>query len=175
MTTRKNPGTDPIAPLEAAVAAGQAASEKFIRAGQEAMAMTDVDNVVSTAHEQFDRTRKAVFGNYDRITELNRGTFDAFAASFEIVSRGAEAIRKEIADYTQKTLETSVEAGKAVLTCKTVNEVFDRQQAFVTSSLESVMTEGSKLSEMSLTTANEALVPVRAQVKQAFDSVQDSQ
>jgi phasin family protein len=84
------------------------------------------------------------------------------------MTKGAEAFGKEVADFTQKSVEKTVEHGKTVMACKTVNQAVDLQNEIVRSSFDQMVAETTKLTEMSVKTANDAFAPIQDQATQAF-------
>ncbi len=171
MTASKSPGTGEATPVETAIAAGQETVEKMMQAGREVMCMADIEKTVETAKQQADKMQTALFGGYDRIAALNQANFEAFAASVGIVAKGSEVIGREFVEYTRKSLKTSVDHSKAVMACKSVNEAFDRQGKIFCDSLDSALAETTRLSEMSVTTANEAMMPVRKRTNEVLSGM----
>jgi len=171
MATKKTAATDQATPADAVLASSKDAVETVMKASQEAMEMMNMEKAVDMAKEQVEKAQKAFFGGYDELTEMNVASFEAYIASFNIMTKGAEAFGKEFAAFTQKSMETSVENGKTMMGCKSVNEAVDLQNEIVKSSFDSLMAETSKLAEMSVKTTNDAIAPIQDQANQAFSKI----
>lgn len=163
MAARKTAATGTTAQIDTAVAAGNETVEKMMKAGQDAMEMLNLDKTVEMAREQVEKAQKAMFGNYEQFAEMNKATFDAYVTSLNLMTKGVEAFGKEVADFTKKSMETSSENGKSLMACKTVNEAFDLQNEIARTSIDTMVAETAKLTEMSLKTANDVFSPIADQ------------
>lgn len=171
MAAKKTTDTAQADQFEAAVAAGKETVEKAMKAGQEAMEMMNIEKSIDLAKDQVEKARKSFFGNFDGVTEMNTAVFDAYFSSINVVAKGAEAFGKEVADFTQNSIARSVDHGKTVMACKSVNEAVDLQNELVRTSFDQVVAETTKLTEMSVKTANDAFAPIQDQVNQAMTKV----
>ena len=86
-------------------------------------------------------------------------------------SKGFEAIGKELYAFGQESVEVSVETGKTVMTCKTVNDLMELQNDVTKKSYDKAVGEITKISEMSVKTANEAIKPIQASLTGTFEKL----
>ena len=86
-----------------------------------------------------------------------------------IYARGMEDLSKTVMAITQSQLEASVAAAKAVLGCTSLRQMVDLQTDLARSNFDKLVADGSKLSEISLKVANEALEPIQARVNVAVE------
>src|SRR3546814_20907428 len=61
--------------------------------------------------------------------------------------------------------------GKQVLGAKSLNEVVDLQNTFTKSAFDAFVAESTKISELSVTTASEAIEPIKARVDEAVQTM----
>jgi len=155
---------------EAAVAQARSSVDDQVRLGTEA-AQRSFEQAASMTREQFDKASKTLFKNYEEFAELGKENIDAFVKSGTIFARGFEEAGKSLINFTRRSLETSVETAKAVMGCRDLREVVDMQSDFARTSFDSLMTEGSKLSEIGVKVANEALEPIQARLNVAVEQI----
>ena len=82
----------------------------------------------------------------------------------EIFAKGAEDIGQAVFKLAKVTAETNAEAAKAVFAAKTINDVVDVQNDFALESYQTLFSEGTKISELSLKVAHEAFEPLKEQM-----------
>lgn len=121
--------------------------------------------------EQFERASKTLFKNYEEFSQLSKENIDAFVKSGTIVAKGFEEAGKAWIDFTRRSLETSVETAKAVMSCKDLREVVDVQSDYARTSFDSLVNEGSKLSELGVKVANEALEPIQSRINVTVEKI----
>ena len=144
--------------------------EDQVRFGSEA-AQRGFEQAATLTREQFDKASKTLFKNYEEFSQLSKENIDAFVKSGTIFAKGFEEAGKSWIDFTRRSFENSVETAKAVMGCKDLREVVDVQSDFARESFDRLMNEGSKLSEIGVKVANEALEPIQARVNVAVEKI----
>lgn len=124
----------------------------------------NLEGYVKAQQEQVEKASSQILKSYEELTALTKGNVDAVVASGTIVAKGAEVASKQVAAFTQASLEKNVATGKAVLAVKTIRELIDLQNSYFKSSLDALVSESTKLQELSVKIANEALAPLSARV-----------
>ncbi len=124
----------------------------------------NLEGYVKTQQEQFEKASSQLLKSYEELTTLSKGNVDAFVASGTVVAKGAEIAGKQVAAFTQASLEKNVAAGKAVLAVKSIRELIDLQNSYFKSTLDALVAEGTKLQELSVQVTNDALAPISARV-----------
>lgn len=168
MTTKK--ATASAMPVDAAVSAGQETYEQMTRLGQEA-AQKNLEQAISMAKENVEKASQTVFKSYDQFNTLAQGNYEAVSKSLGILSKGFESVSKAWADYTKVSVDTGMAFGKQVLGAKSLNEVVDLQNSYTKSAFDSFVAESTKISEMSVKTASEAIEPIKARVDEAVGTL----
>ena len=124
----------------------------------------NVDGLVKAQQEQFEKASAQLLKGFDELTAIAKGNVDAVVKSGTIVAKGAEEAGKQVAAYTQSSLEKSAANGKALLAVKTVQELVELQNSFAKASLDSFVKESAKLQELSLKIAKDAFAPINDRV-----------
>ena len=161
---------DAVKQVEAAVAAGKETVENAVKVGQDA-AQKGINEAVAMTKDNADKASKAFFTGYDDLTEVSQGNIEAVTAAMNIWTKGFEAMGHEVASFTQGSFEQSVAVGKDLMACKTVNEVVDLQNTLARANFDKTVAEATKLSEMSVKTANEASEPLQARVNETIEKL----
>ncbi|PWC75543.1 phasin family protein [Azospirillum sp. TSH64] len=129
-----------------------------------ATAKQNLEGLVKAQQEQIEKASAKVLKGYDELTVLTKENVDALVKSGTVVAKGAEEAGKQVAAFTQSSLEKSVSNAKAVLAVKTIQELVELQSAFTKASLDAFVSESTKLQELTVKVANEALAPLNARV-----------
>ncbi|WP_377809896.1 phasin family protein [Azospirillum sp. A29] len=127
-------------------------------------AKQNLEGLVKAQQEQIEKASAKVLKSYDELTVLTKENVDALVKSGTIVAKGAEEAGKQVAAFTQSSLEKSVSNAKALLAVKTIQELVELQKAYTKASLDAFVSESTKLQELTVKVANEALAPLNARV-----------
>lgn len=169
MTTKKTTARS-ATPVDAAVAAGKETFENMTKITQET-GQKNFDQAVAVAKDNMEKAQSAAFKGYDQFATYSQANYDAFNKSFGIFTKGFEDVSKAWFAYTQTSVDAGVDFSKKVMGAKSVNEVVDLQNDFAKSSFDSFVAESTKLSEMTVKTANEAIEPIKARVDETVETI----
>ncbi|MDB5491950.1 MAG: phasin family domain protein [Micavibrio sp.] len=131
-----------------------------------AKAKKEVSPVHKTSEttEDKDMTSKP---NFEKLTSdaaaSSKEHMDAFVQSGTLLTKGSEELMKTYFGLMQNSAEKSAEAVKALMACKTLNELTETQNKLAQDSFETYMTGVTKLSELTVKLANSSLEPINAQ------------
>ncbi|WP_376958435.1 phasin family protein [Azospirillum sp. A26] len=129
-----------------------------------ATAKQNLEGLVKAQQEQIEKASAKVLKSYDELTVLTKENVDALVKSGTVVAKGAEEAGKQVAAFTQSSLEKSVSNAKALMAVKTIQELVELQKAYTKASLDAFVSESTKLQELTVKVANEALAPLNARV-----------
>ncbi|MGQ9369759.1 phasin family protein [Azospirillum sp. ST 5-10] len=129
-----------------------------------ATAKQNLEGLAKTQREQMEKASAQMLKGYEDLAALTKENVDALVLSGTIVAKGAEEAGKQMAAFTQSSMEKSVAVGKAAFTVKTLRELIELQNAFVKQSVDAMVSETAKMQELSAKIANEALAPISARV-----------
>ncbi|WP_421877426.1 phasin family protein [Pacificispira sp.] len=147
MTTAKKTPTIDTKPIEEAVAAGK----------------QTVEQAVAATKEQVEKASTAAMKSYDEFAALNKDAVDAYVKAGNVFAKGFEDLGKTVFAFAQSQAETNVNAAKALMSAKTINDVVEIQSDLARTQFDAFVAEGTKVSEMSLKVANETVEPIQAQ------------
>ena len=109
-----------------------------------------------------------MFGGYEELADLGRENFAAVWRANAAFSEGMEAIGKEVMGYARNSLENAAEAATALLAARTFEDLVQLNSDFAKASFERMVARSTKLSEMGVKVANEALTPLGDRVEATF-------
>jgi len=170
MVAKKTASTAAAGQVEDVVAAGKETVEAAVKATQE-VAEKGYGQAVELMKDHAEKAQKAIYGGYDEYTSLGKTNYDAYVTAMNVWSKGFEAIGKELYAFGQESVEVSVETGKTVMSCKTVNDLMELQNSMTKESYDKTVGEITKISEMSVKTVNEAIKPIQESLTGTFEKL----
>ena len=165
MTTKKTSATEAATKqIEDVVEVGKKSVEQAMKASTESY-----DQAISMTKEQVEKASEVFFKSYDEATALNKESIDAVVQAGEVLTKGAETVGKAYYEVTQASAEASVEATKAMMGAKTAKEFVEIQAEFARTSFDNILSESTRLSEVSVKVANEAFEPLQKQLNSSLE------
>jgi len=130
-----------------------------------------MEQAMTMTKEQVEKTSKSILKGYDDMTQLSQKNVEAILAAGNVWAKGAETIGKAYFNMLQVSAEAGVEATQAMFAAKTVKEAVDLQSGFAKSNVETLVTEGKKINEITAKVANEAFEPIQAQLNETVETL----
>lgn len=96
---------------------------------------------------------------FETAQKLGKDQMDAALKSFGSVSKGAQAIATELADYSKRSFEQGTAALEKLVGARSVEKAIEIQSEFVKTSYEALVAESTKLGELYSDLAKEAFKP----------------
>lgn len=121
--------------------------------------------------EQLGRASSALFRSYDEVAGFSQGNVEAVMLSGSIVARGVEDLGKAWLDLGQHSLQRSVAIAQALAGVRTLQELIELQTDLARATLDRLLAESVRISELSAKVANEAVAPLQARVGSALSLV----
>lgn len=112
--------------------------------------------------------------SYEEIAALGQANFGAYVQSAERLTKGFEDLNRHWASYTQAWIEDVVTVSKELASCSSVDEVVEVQNSFSQKTMDGFVAETSRISEMSITVANEAIEPIKSRVDATVETINKS-
>jgi len=158
------------APAEVAVTAHQETMETVLKAGTQA-ATKGYEQAIALAQEQVDKVSDSIFLRYDEVASLGKENVDAYVRSTTVFAKGVESLGKELMGVAQSLVEANVAATQALFGASTVREVIDLQTEFSRSRFDELVAESAKLTELSMTLANDTLEPIQLRLNATVEKL----
>jgi phasin family protein len=111
------------------------------------------------------------FKGYEDLAAFGKANIEAFVQANSILTKGVEEFSKEVVSLTQASMESAAAAAKAIFAAKTLKDVMALQADYSKTSLDKFFANSSKLSELGVKVASDAIAPVTARVNVAVEKV----
>jgi phasin family protein len=126
-------------------------------------------NGLGAMPEQFEKARVDMLRNFEQFASFAKDNGEAFMTASTILAKGCEGIAKAWLAFCQEVATTGASTTKQLIGAKTLREAVDLQADFAKTSFDRMVAEGTKVSEMSLKVANEAIEPINQRVNLAVE------
>ena len=108
---------------------------------------------------------------YEDMTVFGKENFDALVQSNAVLAKGLEDLGLTMVSLTQAHMEDAASMTKAMLTAKTFQDVVELQTTAAKTGIEKLVAESSKLSEMGMKVASDAIAPISARMNCAVEKM----
>src|ERR687894_2314044 len=96
---------------------------------------------------------------FDNIQKLGKDNADTALKTFGTVSKGAQAIAVETADFAKKSFEQGTATIEKLVGAKTLDKAIEIQADYVRSAYEGMVAQTTKIGELYANLAKEAFKP----------------
>lgn len=124
----------------------------------------------AAAKETFSKFAGQNFKTVDEVAAFGKANLDAYLKAGSTLAKGFEEMTRAVAAYGQVNVSTTVDATKALFGAKTIHDVANLQNDFAKKAFDSLVTETTKLGELSVRVANEAIEPLNARVSAVIET-----
>ena len=128
-------------------------------------------SVIETTQDQFAKAAESQFKAADEVAAFGKSNVEAFIQAGTIFFHGFEELARTVVGLTTAHVESSMTTAKALITCKTLTEVTDLQNAYTKSAFDSAVAEATHLSELAIKITNEAIEPISARVTATIEQI----
>ena len=125
------------------------------------------DKAVTLTREQVAKASALL----EDLAVLGKGNLDAVVQSNTVIAKGLEEMSRELMSYAQASLESAASATKALFGAKTLQDVIALNNNFAKTSLDTFLANSTKLGDMGLKVANQALEPISARVNVTIEKL----
>ncbi len=120
--------------------------------------------------EQFEAVSNSALKSYEQFASISKANVEAAIKTNAILAKGAEEIGKAWSLLARRVVEAHMNSVQALIGCKNLKDVVDVQTDWAKTQLETVVSEGAKVSELTLKVANESVQPLSATVNETMKS-----
>jgi hypothetical protein len=101
---------------------------------------------------------------FDQIQKLGQDNMDAVMKTFGAVSKSAQTIATETADFAKKSFETGTSTFEKLIGAKSLDKAIEIQSEYVKSAYEGFVAQSTKMGELYANIAKEAFKPYEGMV-----------
>lgn len=154
--------------VEKAVKAGKETFDKATQAGTDAL-NTGYAQALAMTKEQVNAYFPSAANGFDDIAGFGKDNLDAAFKFGSVAAKGFEAIGKELMEFNRMALEANMERATALLGCKTVEDLVEVQSDIARGNFDEFVAQGTKITEISVKVANEAVEPISVRVNDTVE------
>lgn len=144
-------------------------NDAAFKAGAEALEK-GYDQFITMTREQIQKMFPAAVENFDALVAFNKGNVDAAVAASKAAAKGFETLAEEVASYNKAALEAGMANAKALMGCKTAQEMVELQTAQTRAGFEKLVSQGTKLGELGTKVTTEAFQPIQKRFNEAAET-----
>ena len=103
-------------------------------------------------------------GSFEKMADAGRENMEAFAAASSIAAQGFGSVNQAWLAFAKSAFERNGAAAEAIISAKNPADAAELQADWARSAFDNYVSESSKITEMAVKTANDAVAPIRARV-----------
>jgi competence protein ComEA len=162
-TTRRSADTAAEIAGESADMARDAGKRTIESAAQTGMAgMEALERVDDKRREGFRSAASPASHGYDELASQGTDELDAMTASSRALFDTMQELHREWLSFAQAQFSESIEAGWEFARCRSPKDLLQVQMRYTRSSADRILTEATKLAELSVRVASASLQPLQA-------------
>jgi phasin family protein len=113
------------------------------------------------------RERMTMVRNFEDLQQVGKENVDIALKSMGAISKGAQAIAAEMADYSKKSFEDSTAALEKLYGVKSLDKAIEVQTEYAKTAYEGFVAKASKIGELYADIAKESYKPFEAMMAKA--------
>ncbi|MHA6288425.1 phasin family protein [Maricaulis sp. CAU 1757] len=131
-----------------------------------------IENMTAASNDAlkdgFEKTLKSV----TEVSNFQKQNVDAVIESATLAAKGMETVNANSVAYAKTLMEDGVNAGKAIASAKSVQDIYEIQAGFAKTAMDQYLAELNKTSELVADTFKTALKPINDRVTATVDMAQ---
>ncbi len=141
--------------------------EEAMNTTQEAYTKS-LDDGLNTAKDHLAKSGQQWTKGWEEASQSGQDTLKAWTESNTAIMKGAEDVAKIWFTVSQSIMDQSVQTAKSMMAASSLSEVVDLQSAHAKNTFDTMVSEMTRMSELSLKSANEAMGPLNDRVNDAM-------
>ena len=102
--------------------------------------------------------------NFEEMQKVGQENTNAAKKSFDVASKGVQAIATEVADYSKKSFEEATQAFEQLLGAKSVEKATELQQVYFKNAYEGFVAQATKIGALYADLVKETYKPFEGYV-----------
>ncbi|TVQ58918.1 MAG: phasin family protein [Rhodobacteraceae bacterium] len=131
--------------------------------------MKTVETMTADAQKTLTANIEKASKSFEDVAAFGQETVDAMIKAQNLTAKAVEEINAEVIAFSKKTLEETVAHAKDLASAQTVTDFIEKQAGFAKTALDSMVKQSTKMNEMMMAAAKDAMAPVTARMNAAAD------
>lgn len=173
MSTKPKAKSDAIETVETAAQKAADATAPVKAAAQasvEAAAKT-AEKSVAVAKQRAEEASARTAAGLEDMSTATRNAYQSWLQSTDTLAKGFERVNKSMLSFAQYAFDANLNAARQLMSCASVNEAMEIQASHLKSSLDSLLAESSKVSEIASSAMTDAFAPIESELKGRFEKL----
>jgi phasin family protein len=142
-------------------------AEAVTKAGADAV-RKGIEKTVEMTKSQFEKAAKSA----GDVASFNKETVEALVKSANATAKGVEAFNAEVVAFSKQSIEDTIAAAKAMMGARSMKEFVELQTDFSKSSFDAMVNQSTKMADLFMGTAKDAIEPIQARAATVVEHVQ---
>ena len=113
-------------------------------------------------------------GTFEKLADAGRQNIEAFVAASSIAAQGFGEVNQAWVSFTKSAIERNSAAAEAMFSAKNPADAAEMQADWARSAFDNYVSESSKITEMAVKTANDAIAPIRARIDDTVENIAEN-
>lgn len=127
------------------------------------------ETMTKATNKQFEQFTQQTYTGFDEATSFGKDFFDALIQSSNIATSGAQELFKQGMSATQESTEATVAAMKDMMTCRSLNELTEKQGQFAKTTMDKTLSTASEWTEKYVKLCTDCSEPINKKITAAVD------
>ncbi|MCE9523576.1 MAG: phasin family protein [Alphaproteobacteria bacterium] len=132
-----------------------------------------VEHVMQNGNEAMKNGMQTWTKAIERFSGLGKENVEAYMKATTAVTKAVERINGEVMSFSKQQVEDGVAAFKAVSGAKSVHQAWEVQTDFAKSALDAYVAQATKINDMWMAAAKQAMEPMTARFSALAEAVQE--
>jgi phasin family protein len=165
--TKAREFSDAFGSTETAAVAGREALESMVKVGSDLASQTYEKSLAMTREQVEKLFGSAGASQLDDVAVQGRANADAMLQATSVVAKGFEEMSRAWLGLAQRQMEANLAGAQAVMGARTLKDAVELQTEWLKGNVDTLMSEGAKLSEMAVSVGTKAWEPLNGRLTAA--------
>lgn len=133
--------------------------------------MKTVETLTADAQKTMTANMEKASKSFEEVAAFSQETVDAMLKAQNLAAKAVEEINAEVIAFSKKTMEESVAHAKDLASAQTVTDFIEKQAGYAKTALDAMVKQSTKMNEMMMAAAKDAMAPITARMNAAADMV----
>lgn len=127
------------------------------------------DIMTKATNKQFEQMTQQAYSGFEEAASFGKEFFDALTQSCNIATTGYQELVKQGMSASQETTEATVAAMKDMMTCRSLNELTEKQGQFAKTTMDKTLSTASDFTEKYVKLCTDCSEPLNKKITAAVD------
>jgi len=130
-----------------------------------------MENKMQNAAEHIEKANQQISSHLQDAASFSRNNVDAAVQAVTVVAEGIKDVHETLFNSIQQSLQNAASTGKAMMGVKSLRDLMELQTEYVKSTFDTLMADGTKISEIAVRCSSQAAEPISARVSEVVEKV----